>query len=119
LGYGGPCFPRDNKAFSFLAKQLGCQPWLAEATDKVNTIQVNRVIKKVKSTLRGKGTVTILGLSYKPNTEIVEASQSLEIAKNLSSLGYKVNACMVLNFSFSTTFFPPIFIPVSFQLIFN
>jgi len=90
LGFGGPCFPRDNKAFSFLAKQLGCQSLLAEATDKVNTIQVNRVIEKVKSTLRGKGTVTILGLSYKPNTEIVEASQSLEIAKNLSSLGYKV-----------------------------
>lgn len=90
LGFGGPCFPRDNKAFSFLAKQLGCQSLLAEATDKVNTIQVSRVIEKVKSTLRGKGTVTVLGLSYKPNTEIVEASQSLEIAKNLSSLGYKV-----------------------------
>jgi len=90
LGYGGPCFPRDNKAFSFLAKQLGCQSWLAEATDRVNTIQVKRVIEKVKSILRGKGTVAVLGLSYKPNTEIVEASQSLEIAKNLSGLGYEV-----------------------------
>ena len=90
LGYGGPCFPRDNKAFSFLAKQLGCQSWLAEATDKVNAIQVNRVTEKAKSILRGKGTVAVLGLSYKPNTEIVEASQSLEIAKNLSGLGYEV-----------------------------
>ena len=90
LGYGGPCFPRDNKAFSFLAKQLGCQSWLAEATDKVNVIQVNRVIEKVRTMLREKGTVAVLGLSYKPNTEIVEASQSLEIARNLSGLGYKV-----------------------------
>lgn len=83
-------FPRDNKAFAFFAKQLSCQSWLAEATDKVNTIQVNRVIEKVKSMLRGEGTVAVLGLSYKPNTEIVEASQSLEIAKNLSGLGYEV-----------------------------
>ena len=90
LGFGGPCFPRDNKAFSFLAKQLGCQSWLAEAIDKVNAIQVNRVIEKVKSILRDKGTVAVLGVSYKPNTEIVEASQSLEIAKKLSGLGYKV-----------------------------
>lgn len=90
LGYGGPCFPRDNKAFSFLAKQLDCQAWLAEATDKVNAIQVDRVIGKVKNILREKGTVAVLGLSYKPNTEIVEASQSLEIAKNLSGLGYEV-----------------------------
>ena len=90
LGFGGPCFPRDNKAFSFLAKQLGCQSWLAEATDKVNAIQANRVIEKVERRLRGNGAVAILGLSYKPDTEIVEASQSLEIAKNLSDLGYKV-----------------------------
>lgn len=90
LGFGGPCFPRDNKAFSFLAKQLGCQSWLAEATDKVNAIQVDRVVEKVKSRLRGKGTVAVLGLSYKPNTEIVEASQALEIAKKLSGLGYEV-----------------------------
>ncbi len=90
LGYGGPCFPRDNKAFGFLAKQLACQSWLAEAADKVNAIQVSRVIEKVKSRLERKGTVAVLGLSYKPNTEIVEASQSLEIVKNLSDLGYKV-----------------------------
>ena len=90
LGYGGPCFPRDNKAFTFLAKQLVCQSWLAEATDKVNAIQVDRIIEKVKNILRRKGTVAVLGLAYKPNTEIVEASQSLEVAKYLSDLGYKV-----------------------------
>ncbi len=90
LGYGGPCFPRDNKAFSFLAKQLGCQFWLAEATEKVNAIQVNRVIEKVKNMLGSKGAVAVLGLSYKPNTEIVESSQSLEIANNLAALGYEV-----------------------------
>lgn len=92
LGYGGPCFPRDNKALIYLSKQLDCQHWLAEATEKVNAIQVNRVLTKVKDKLSKKGTIAILGLSYKPNTEIVEASQSLEIAKRLSDLKYNVQA---------------------------
>ncbi len=90
LGYGGPCFPRDNKALIYLSKQLDCQYWLAEATEKVNEIQIDRVLKKVKDKLGKKGTVAILGLSYKPNTEIVEESQSLEIAKKLSELKYHV-----------------------------
>ncbi len=90
LGYGGPCFPRDNRAFSFLAKKLGCQSWLAEATDKVNDIQVDRVMEKVNDRLEGYGTVAVLGLSYKPGVELVIESQSLEIAKRLSELGYKV-----------------------------
>lgn len=90
LGYGGPCFPRDNKALIYLSKQLGCQYWLAEATEKVNDIQVVKVVKEVKNRLEKKDTVAILGLSYKPNTEIVEASQALEIAKKLSDLGYNV-----------------------------
>ena len=33
LGYGGPCFPRDNVAFSALARDNGVPALLAEATD--------------------------------------------------------------------------------------
>ena len=34
--YGGPCFPRDSRAFSGFARKFGCKAELAEATDKVN-----------------------------------------------------------------------------------
>ena len=35
LGYGGPCFPRDNKAFAG-SRDIGADPALAEATDAIN-----------------------------------------------------------------------------------
>jgi UDPglucose 6-dehydrogenase len=35
-GYGGPCFPRDNKALAALGRRLGVRCDLAEATDAIN-----------------------------------------------------------------------------------
>ena len=66
LGYGGPCFPRDNAAFAAMANKVGASAELAEATDAINRRQVERVVGLVRSLLPG-GTVGILGLSYKPD----------------------------------------------------
>jgi UDPglucose 6-dehydrogenase len=87
LGYGGPCFPRDNAAFSCLARQVGAHATMAEATDAVNRRQVLRLHKMVASHLPPHGTVGILGLSYKPNTDVTERSQGLELAEMLCSEG--------------------------------
>ena len=43
LAYGGPCFPRDNKAFAVLARDIGADPALAEATDAINVAQSERL----------------------------------------------------------------------------
>jgi UDPglucose 6-dehydrogenase len=83
VGYGGPCFPRDNTAFAFAAGQLGVQATLAEATDVVNRHQTNRLAERVVSRLLEEGTVLILGLSYKPGTDVVEESQGLRLARSL------------------------------------
>src|SRR5208282_5841642 len=40
LGYGGPCFPRDNAALASLASGLGLRSTLPRATDAVNRRQV-------------------------------------------------------------------------------
>jgi len=90
LGFGGPCFPRDNNAFSFFARQLGCRAILAEAADKVNEQQVGRIVRIIEETLDPKSEVAVLGLTYKPNTNIVEASQALEIAQTIAEKGYPV-----------------------------
>jgi len=83
LGYGGPCFPRDNIAFAVLARQLGTKPLLAEATDRFNHQHLNHLVETVLSHLPLKGQVGILGLSYKPNTDVIEESQGLALAKRL------------------------------------
>jgi UDPglucose 6-dehydrogenase len=90
LGYGGPCFPRDNVAFSALARATGAPALLAEATDQLNKRQVPRLTEIVKSRLPKGGAVGVLGLSYKPDTEVVEESQGLDLARNLASSGFKV-----------------------------
>lgn len=90
--YGGPCFPRDNLAFSFLANSLGVPYQLAEATDKVNRLQVKYLFDLVSSELPDGGTVGVLGLSYKPDTCVVEESPGLLLLKELVEHGYDVCA---------------------------
>jgi UDPglucose 6-dehydrogenase len=92
LGYGGPCFPRDNIAFSALARANGVPALLAEATDQVNRRQVERLVDLVISRLPQNGTAGVLGLSYKPDTEVVEESQGLALAQRLLKRGVPVIA---------------------------
>jgi UDPglucose 6-dehydrogenase len=90
LGYGGPCFPRDNIAFSALARDNGVPALLAEATDELNRRQVPRMAEMLLSHLPVGGTVGMLGLSYKPHTEVIEESQGVAIAKELAARGARV-----------------------------
>jgi UDPglucose 6-dehydrogenase len=90
LAYGGPCFPRDNKAFGVLARDLGAEPLLAEATDAVNVSQTDRLARVVQSRLEPGSAVGILGLAYKPDTAVVEESAGVALAAQLANAGYDV-----------------------------
>ena len=92
IGYGGPCFPRDNVAFAALARSVGANPEIAEATDRVNRYQVERVFGAVQARLTDQGTVGILGLSYKPDTAVIEESQGVALAQRLLDSGKSVVA---------------------------
>jgi len=97
LGYGGPCFPRDNIAFSAFARKLEIKAKLAEMVDEVNRDQVLRIVNRVNEIFikshKDKKNIRIgvLGLSYKPNTPIAEDSQALEITQLLVNEGYRVS----------------------------
>ncbi len=91
LGYGGPCFPRDNLALGAVARGVGVQPILPEATDAVNRLQIPRIIDLVLALgPHDDGVVAILGLSYKPDTDVVVESQGLELARALLDRGVRV-----------------------------
>lgn len=88
LGYGGPCFPRDNAAFLAVARARGVNGDIAAATDAVNRRQVSRLAATVESHLAGTDQrVAVLGLSYKPDTNVVEESQGVMLANRLASDG--------------------------------
>jgi UDPglucose 6-dehydrogenase len=90
LGYGGPCFPRDNAAFSALARRNGVPATLAEATDALNRQQVPRLAEMILGRLPTGGTAGVAGLAYKPDTEVTEESQGLLLAQYLLSRDTKV-----------------------------
>jgi UDPglucose 6-dehydrogenase len=92
IGYGGPCFPRDNVALSTLARSLGAQAQLAETTDAINRMQIERVLTAVESRFPGSGTIGILGLSYKPDTSVISESQAVFLLERLLDLGRHVVA---------------------------
>ncbi|SOC83166.1 UDPglucose 6-dehydrogenase [Ensifer adhaerens] len=91
IAYGGPCFPRDNKAFAALGRSLGANTDLAVATDVINSHQSTRLSRAVASLNKPGAKVAILGLAYKPNTPVIEESQGLALAAQLLEAGYAVS----------------------------
>jgi UDPglucose 6-dehydrogenase len=87
IAYGGPCFPRDNKAFATLARDLGTDAPLAEATDAINDAQTQRLARIVRAHLRDGDSVGILGLAYKPDTGVAEESPGVALASALAKDG--------------------------------
>jgi len=86
LSYGGPCFPRDNRAFTAFAKMYGVAAPLATATDEVNQLQIQRLVKRLLQLVPAddkRKKIAILGLSYKPNTPVIEESAGVKIIEEL------------------------------------
>ena len=90
ISYGGPCFPRDNIAFAALARALDAPAFLAEATDRSNQDGTRRLAALVREHLPAGGTAAVLGLSYKAETDVVEESPGLLLARTLADEGATV-----------------------------
>jgi UDPglucose 6-dehydrogenase len=90
LSYGGPCFPRDNRLLSCVARQVGLKAPLAEASDLVNEQTKQALVEKVLQLSRPGDTVAVLGVTYKPNTHITEEAAGLFLAQRLKRCGYRV-----------------------------
>ena len=88
--YGGPCFPRDNRALGVVARKVGVVPTLSEATESINIRQHQRLVDILVKRLPPKATVAVLGLAYKTGTGVVEESQGVALAKALLERGFSV-----------------------------
>ena len=92
IGYGGPCFPRDNMALGFVAHAMGTKAELAETTDCVNRSLPDKIVNRLRTMIEPGMTVAVLGLAYKPSSHVVEESQGVYLARALSKLGARVIA---------------------------
>jgi len=92
VGYGGPCFPRDNRALARVYENFNLEHSIAKATDQINQNHADFIVNKITQLIPEGGNVAILGLSYKPYTPVIEESQNITVAKKLVLKGYSVTA---------------------------
>lgn len=90
FGFGGPCFPRDNKALLKFATNLGIKAEISRASDISNKDHLDFMVKEVLSG-EVKQPVEIPYLSYKKDSYLIDCSQQLEFARILKNLGVKIN----------------------------
>jgi len=85
LGWGGSCFPKDTAALVAMGKELSYEMHLIEAVRKVNVLQVERAVEKLQNASRGvRGRIIgILGVAFKPGTDDVRESPSINLIKML------------------------------------
>ena len=84
-GYGGSCLPKDMKALINFANTIGINPTLLNAVEKTNQKQIQNIvllIEKTLGTLAGKQ-ITVLGTAFKPNTDDIRDSITIELIKKL------------------------------------
>ncbi len=94
-GYGGSCFPKDTLALVRTAQEAGTPIRIVEAVVDINTdrkkAMADRVIKACGGSVEGK-TIAVLGLTFKPNTDDMRESPSLDIVPALQRAGATVQA---------------------------
>jgi UDPglucose 6-dehydrogenase len=92
LGFGGPCFPRDNLALDFLGKSLGVDTGLLRENDRYNRNLARRFAEKLRPLIPPGSTVGVLGLAYKAHSHVIEESPGVAICQALADLGCRVLA---------------------------
>jgi UDPglucose 6-dehydrogenase len=96
LGFGGGCLPKDIRAFRTTAASKGVDSIvnLLTTVDEVNLGRRERVTtlarEAVGGSLEGKK-VAVLGIAFKPNTDDLRDSPSLDICKRLAAEGAVVS----------------------------
>lgn len=93
VGYGGSCFHKDINALIKVAEECKVSIEIAATVEKVNNNQRIRIVEKVKelcgNNLNSK-TATILGVSFKPNTDDIRNSPAIDVIELLQQEGMEI-----------------------------
>ena len=94
-GYGGSCFPKDVKALIKTADKAGYSMEVLKAVERVNEKQKHILFEKLQKVypegLKGK-TISLWGLSFKPETDDMRESTALVIIDRLTEAGCNIRA---------------------------
>ena len=91
FGFGGPCFPRDNRALAKCGEEVGIDAVISKATDEMNEKHLQYQIDDfVKLNPNKEQIIKIDFVTYKKDSILIEESQQLKFALKLKELGYKI-----------------------------
>jgi UDPglucose 6-dehydrogenase len=97
IGFGGGCLPRDIRAFRARAEELGRGESVAflREVDEINLRRRDRVVDLAldifDQSVVGRR-ITVLGVTFKPDSDDVRDSPALDVAVRLKGLGARVVA---------------------------
>lgn len=105
FGYGGPCFPRDNRAIGIFAQDIEMPALISSATDEMNRHHLQYQVDVFSKHEDPKVTyvfsndseyetmddeVSVAPITYKAGTNILEESQQMAFAYGIADRGFQV-----------------------------
>ncbi|MCK4203695.1 UDP-glucose/GDP-mannose dehydrogenase family protein [Brucella pituitosa] len=93
-GFGGSCFPKDTRAFAATGKKYDAPQSLIEEVITVNEARKQSMAERIVAAAHESGakTVAVLGVAFKPNTDDIRESPSLDIIAAIQNAGISVRA---------------------------
>ena len=90
FGFGGPCFPRDNRAFAAYASKAGVETPLGATTDKFNDEHTEFLKEYFINKNKDNRAYVFHYLTYKDGVDILTESRPYDLALSLLDDGYEV-----------------------------
>ena len=93
-GYGGSCFPKDTVALVKTANDSKSNISIVEETIKYNDFRKKFMVEKIRSSVDeiSNKNIAVLGLSFKPETDDMRYSPSIDIINGLLNLNANIFA---------------------------
>ncbi|MDZ4846331.1 MAG: nucleotide sugar dehydrogenase [Chitinophagales bacterium] len=90
FGFGGPCFPRDNRALELFASKINYDLLISRATDQTNAHHLDFMFQQWMRQHVNGHEIVFDYVTYKPGINLLEESQPLALAVKLAQAGKRV-----------------------------
>lgn len=88
FAFGGPCLPKDLRSLKVIASRTGVDTPLLASVLVSNELHLERAFRRVLAA--GRGTIGVLGLTFKPRTDDLRESPAVRLVRRLLDSGRRV-----------------------------